>query len=231
MGIDTTKFLEGAAAMELACSPCSPVEKNPGVLLGILLGTLGKAGRDKVTIIASPGIHDVGAWLEQLLAESTGKDGKGLVPVDREKLGAPEVYGKDRVFVHVKLKDDTADDAAVEALASAGHPVIRIALNSAYDLGQEFLRWEIATAVAGSILGINAFNQPDVEASKIATKKLTTEFEEKGSLPRRNASVCGRWHFRVRRDQGDHAERLPLGTHSITQIRRLLRTARVHSDG
>jgi transaldolase/glucose-6-phosphate isomerase len=181
MGIDTTKFLEGAASMALACSSCSTVEKNPGVLLGILLGTLAKGGRDKVTIIASPGIHDVGAWLEQLLAESTGKDGKGLVPVDREKIGPPEVYGKDRVFVYARM--DATHDAAVDALAAAGQPVIRISLNSAYDLGQEFFRWEIATAVAGSILGINAFNQPDVEASKIATKKLTTEFEEKGSLP------------------------------------------------
>jgi len=185
MGIDTTKFLEGAANMELACSSCAAVEKNPGVLLGILLGTLAKGGRDKVTIIASPGIHDLGAWLEQLLAESTGKDGKGLVPVDREQLGAPEVYGKDRVFVYARLDSapDAGQDAGVEALAAAGHPVIRITLNSAYDLGQEFFRWEVATAVAGSILGINAFNQPDVEASKIATKKLTTEFEEKGSLP------------------------------------------------
>jgi transaldolase/glucose-6-phosphate isomerase len=185
MGIDTTKFLEGAAAMALACSPCSATEKNPGVLLGILLGALGKAGRDKVTIVASPGIHDLGAWLEQILAESTGKDGKGLVPVDREALGGPEVYGKDRVFVYARLESgaDSAQDRAVDALAASGQPVIRIALNSAYDLGQEFFRWEIATAVAGSILGINAFNQPDVEASKIATKKLTTEFEEKGSLP------------------------------------------------
>jgi transaldolase/glucose-6-phosphate isomerase len=185
MGIDTTKFLEGASNMALACSSCAPADKNPGVLLGLLLGTLAKGGRDKVTIVASPGIHDLGAWLEQLLAESTGKDGKGLVPVDREKLGGPEVYGKDRVFVYARLESaaDAAQDAAVGVLASAGQPVIRIILNSAYDLGQEFFRWEVATAVAGSILGINAFNQPDVEASKIATKKLTTEFEEKGSLP------------------------------------------------
>jgi transaldolase/glucose-6-phosphate isomerase len=185
MGIDTTKFLEGAAAMELACSPCSLGEKNPGVLLGVLLGTLAKGGRNKITIVASPGISDLGAWLEQLLAESTGKEGKGLVPVDREQLGAPEVYGKDRVFVYARLESgaDSAQDKAVEALAEAGQPVIRIVLKSAYDLGQEFFRWEVATAVAGSIIGINAFNQPDVEASKIATRKLTTEFEEKGSLP------------------------------------------------
>jgi transaldolase / glucose-6-phosphate isomerase len=127
----------------------------------------------------------LGAWLEQLLAESTGKDGKGLVPVDREALGAPGVYGKDRVFVYARLESapDAGQDAAIEALAAAGQPVIRISLKSAYDLGQEFFRWEVATAVAGAIIGINPFNQPDVEAAKIAAKKLTTEFEEKGSLP------------------------------------------------
>ena len=181
MGIDTTKLLEGASNMALACSSCASAEKNPGVLLGVLLGTLAKGGRDKVTIVASPGIHDLGAWLEQLLAESTGKDGKGLIPVDREALGGPEAYGKDRVFVYLRM--DATHDDAVEKLSEAGQPVVRIEIADAYGLGQEFFRWEFATAVAGSILGINAFNQPDVEASKIATKKLTTEYEEKGSLP------------------------------------------------
>ena len=172
--------------MALACSHCVPVEKNPGVLLGILLGTLAKAGRDKVTIVASPGIFDLGAWLEQLIAESTGKDGKGMIPVDREPLAGPEVYGSDRVFAYARLEQgaDAAQDKAMDALAKAGHPVIRIAVKDAYELGQEFFRWEIATAVAGSILGINAFNQPDVEASKIATRKLTDEYEKTGSLPK-----------------------------------------------
>ena len=191
MGIDAPKFLDRADAMALACSSCLPLEKNPGVVLGTILGTLAKAGRDKVTIVASPGIHDLGAWLEQLLAESTGKDGKGLIPVDREPLGAPEVYGKDRVFVYERLETapDAAQDRAVDALAAAGHPVIRIAVNEVYELGQEFFRWEIATAVAGSILGINAFNQPDVEASKIATRKLTEQFEATGSLPQESPTL------------------------------------------
>src|ERR1043166_3477813 len=186
MGIDAPKFLDAADAMALSCSSCMPVEKNPGVLLGILLGTLAQSGRDKVTIIASPGIYDLGARLEQLLAASTGKDGKGLIPVDREPLGSPDVYGNDRVFVYERLEStpDPAQDRGVEALASAGHPVIRIAVSNIYDLGQEFFRWEIAVAVAGSILGINPFNQPDVEASKIATRELTAEFEAKGSLPK-----------------------------------------------
>jgi len=161
------------------------VEENPGVLLGIIMGTAAKSGRDKITIITSPGISDLGAWMEQLIAESTGKQGKGIIPVDREELGAPEVYGSDRIFAYVRLESgaDAQQDAKVAALEKAGQPVVRIAMSDAYDLGQEFFRWEIATAVAGSILGINAFNQPDVEASKIVTKNLTSEYEKTGSLP------------------------------------------------
>ena len=185
MGIDAPKFLDQADVMAIACSSCLPVEKNPGAQLGLILGWAAKNGRDKVTLITSPGIWDFGAWLEQLLAESTGKDGKGIIPVDRERLGAPEVYGSDRVFAYIRLENgaDPAQDAAVDALAKAGHPVVRIALSDTYNLGQEMFRWEFATAVASSVIGINAFNQPDVEASKIATKKLTSEYEKTGSLP------------------------------------------------
>ena len=138
-----------------------------------------------MTLITSPGIHDLGAWLEQLLAESTGKQGKGLIPVDREQIGPPEVYGTDRLFVYVRLEPapDPKQDAAVGALEQAGLPVVRIELADAYDVGQEFFRWEIATAVAGAILGINPFDQPDVEASKVATRELTTAYERTGSLP------------------------------------------------
>jgi hypothetical protein len=185
MGLDTRKFLERTEEMVQACASCVPVEENPGVVLGLILGSAAKAGRDKVTIITSPGIFDLGAWLEQLLAESTGKQGKGIIPVDRESIGAPEVYGNDRVFAYLRLDSapDAQQDAQVAALEKACHPVVRIAVGDKYDLGQEFFRWEIATAVAGSILGINAFNQPDVEASKIATKSLTSEYEKSGSLP------------------------------------------------
>ena len=185
MGLDTKKFLERTEEMVEACASCVPVEENPGVVLGLILGSAAKAGRDKVTIITSPGIYDLGAWLEQLLAESTGKQGKGIIPVDRETIGAPDVYGNDRVFAYLRLDSapDAQQDAQVAALEKAGHPVVRIAVGDKYDLGQEFFRWEIATAVAGSILGINAFNQPDVEASKIATKSLTSEYEKSGSLP------------------------------------------------
>ena len=184
-GIDAPKFLDRADVMAIACSSCLPVDKNPGVVLGLILGVAAKNKRDKVTLIASPGVSDFGAWLEQLLAESTGKDGKGLIPVDREALGAPEVYGNDRVFAYIRLENgaDAAQDKAVDAIAKAGHPVVRIALADTYNLGQEMFRWEIATAVAGAVIGINPFNQPDVEASKIATRKLTTEYEKTGSLP------------------------------------------------
>src|SRR5260370_1046336 len=145
------------------CGATVTAAENPGVVLGAILGTAANNGRDKLTIIASPGISDLGAWLEQLLAESTGKDGKGIIPVDREHLGSPEVYGNDRVFAYLRLDaaPDQAQDAALEALEQAGHPVVRISLADIYDLGQEFFRWEIATAVAGSIIGINPFNQPD----------------------------------------------------------------------
>ena len=185
MGLDTKKFLERTEEMVEACASCVAVEENPGVVLGLILGSAAKAGRDKVTIITSPGIYDLGAWLEQLLAESTGKQGKGIIPVDRETIGAPDLYGNDRVFAYLRLDSapDAQQDAQVAALEKAGHPVVRIAVGDKYDLGQEFFRWEIATAVAGSILGINAFNQPDVEASKIATKSLTSEYEKSGSLP------------------------------------------------
>ena len=184
-GVDVPKFLDRGEEMVHACASVVPADENPGVILGAILGTLQKSGRDKVTVFASPGISDLGAWLEQLLAESTGKEGKGLIPVDRESIGAPEVYGKDRVFAYVRLEDgaDPKQDAGVSALEKAGQPVVRIQVANNYELGQEFFRWEIATAVAGSIIGINAFDQPDVEASKIETRKLTDEYEKSGSLP------------------------------------------------
>jgi len=185
MGLDTDKFLRRTEQMVQSCGRRVPVEENPGVMLGIILGTAAKNARDKVTIIASPGISDLGAWLEQLLAESTGKQGHGVIPVDREDLGSPEVYGNDRIFAYIRLDSgpDSAQDSKITAIEKSGQPVVRINIADAYDLGQEFFRWEIATAVAGSIIGINAFNQPDVEASKVATRTLTSEYEKTGRLP------------------------------------------------
>jgi glucose-6-phosphate isomerase len=184
-GVDIGKFLERAKKMVTACGASVPADQNPGVILGAILGTLAKGGRDKLTIFTSPGISDLGAWLEQLIAESTGKEGHGIIPVDRERLSSPEVYGNDRVFAYLRLESapDAKQDAAVAALEKAGQPVVRIAVPEIYDIAQEFFRWEIATAVAGSVIGINSFNQPDVEASKIVTRKLTEAYEQSGSLP------------------------------------------------
>lgn len=199
MGVDTGKFLNQTEIMVQACSSCVPPELNPGVTLGIILGTLAKAGRDKVTVIASPAISSLGAWLEQLMAESTGKahpksgQGTGLIPIDGEKAGSPDVYGNDRVFVYERLVTDPSkeQDAAIDALEKAGQPVVRVNVADKYDVGQEMFRWEIATAVAGSILGINAFNQPDVEEAKVAARSLMSYFTEKGSLPEEKAVLSG----------------------------------------
>jgi transaldolase / glucose-6-phosphate isomerase len=185
MGIDVPKFLKITKEMVDACGAKSDATANPGVILGAILGVAAKQGRDKLTIITSTGIFDLGAWLEQLIAESTGKTGRGIIPVDREKLGAPDEYGADRVFAYLRLESDSdkPQAAAVDALVKAGHPVVKIVLPDIYNLGQEFFRWEIATAVAGAIIGIDAFNQPDVEASKVETRKLTSEYEQTGKLP------------------------------------------------
>jgi transaldolase/glucose-6-phosphate isomerase len=185
IGIDVRGFLQSAARMVHSCSAYTPPAQNPGVQLGTILGVAGRHGKDKVTIIASPGIADLGAWLEQLIAESTGKEGKGLVPIDGESVGDAGVYGADRVFAYVSLTDSTdgAQDKQVAALEAAGEVVVRIGLNGHAEIAQQFFLWEFATAVAGSILGIDAFNQPDVEASKIKTRELTDAFNQTGKLP------------------------------------------------
>jgi transaldolase / glucose-6-phosphate isomerase len=185
MGLDVPRFLNAAEEMVHACAATVPAAENPGVVLGTILGVLANRGRDKVTLVTSPGIGDLGAWLEQLLAESTGKNGKGLIPIDGEPLGAPEMYGNDRVFIYLRLVSsaDASQDQAIDRLERAGHPVVRIAVDDPYQIAEEFFRWEIATAVAGSIIGIHPFNQPDVEASKVATRKLTAEYERTGALP------------------------------------------------
>lgn len=185
MGVDLPRFLDVAELMVRSCGIHVPPAENPGVALGVLLGAAAKAGRDKVTIVASKGIADFGAWLEQLVAESTGKHGKGLIPVDAEPLADPKAYGSDRLFAYLRLASnpDAAQDEAVDAIEAAGNPVVRIEVSDAYHIGQEFFRWEIATAVAGAIIGINPFDQPDVEASKVQTKELTSAYEKSGSLP------------------------------------------------
>jgi glucose-6-phosphate isomerase len=184
-GLHAGKLLDVAAAAVVEAK--QELNDNPAVELGLILGTAANAGRDKITILTSPEIYDMGAWLEQLIAESTGKLGKGITPVDREAIGAPQVYGNDRIFAYVKLlgTTDSSLDAGVAALAAAGHPVINIEISDLYDIFGQFFSWEIATAVAGSVMRINPFNQPDVESAKIETRTLTTAYEKTGTLPER----------------------------------------------
>ncbi len=187
IGLDCKRLLDTARQMARACGPDVPPEENPGVQLGVAMGIAAtRFRRDKVTIIASPRIADLGAWLEQLLAESTGKHGRGLVPVAAEPLAPPDHYGADRFFAYLELEGeaDPAQRAAMDALERAGHPVARITVRDAWHIGQEFFRWEMATAVAGAVLGINPFDQPDVEASKEKARALTDEYEKTGTLPR-----------------------------------------------
>jgi transaldolase/glucose-6-phosphate isomerase len=184
IGLDLARWVGAAQAMAERCRAGAALE-NPGVALGVALGVGAREGKDKLTLIVSPRIYDLGAWLEQLVAESTGKNGTAIIPVDREPLGPPTVYGTDRLFVYLRLTTtpDDAQDRAVESLVSAGASVLRIDVPDAYALAAEFFRWQIATAVAGAVLGINPFDQPDVEASKIETRKLTDDVEKTGRLP------------------------------------------------
>ncbi len=193
IGIDVERLLAEATRMAEECRR-EDAASNPGVALGVVIGEAARAGRDKLTIVASPGMAPLGAWLEQLVAESTGKNGTAVIPVDLEPRSDPSTYGKDRLFVYVRLASavEREQDAFVEQLNLAGQPVVQIDVRDAYALGQEFFRWEIATAVAGSVLGINPFDQPDVEASKLKTRALTDAFEREGALPTEEPVVADR---------------------------------------
>jgi len=184
MGLDVRKLLDRAERVVHACASVVPASENPGARLGAILGECAKAGRDKLTISADPRIASFGLWVEQLLAESTGKDGKGIVPVAGETLGSPSVYGDDRLFVHIGVERiDSETEAKLKALEAAGHPVVYRTLTDLYDLGEEFFLWEIATAFAGWRLGINPFDQPNVQESKDATKELLDTYARDGKLP------------------------------------------------
>ncbi|MGH9947126.1 MAG: bifunctional transaldolase/phosoglucose isomerase [Pyrinomonadaceae bacterium] len=180
MGIDVERILKSAKQMAESCRNEITTE-NSAAMLGLILGVCHKHGRDKLTIFTSQEIYDLGAWMEQLIAESTGKNGVAIIPVDREPLQPAVSYGSDRVFVHLKLKESD-DDLSLAELFAAGHPVIVIVIDDIYDIGAEFFRWEFVTAVAGSVMKINPFNQPDVESAKIEAKKITDEYEKTGSL-------------------------------------------------
>jgi transaldolase / glucose-6-phosphate isomerase len=182
MGVNVVGLLDRAIEMEHSCADSVPVESNPGAWLGAVMGKLATAGRNKLTLIMSPKVATFGYWVEQLLAESTGKEGKGIVPIEGEPVGKPGVYGDDRLFVYIRMDADTPH-RQVQALEKAGHPVVTLTMRDKYDLGGEFFRWEVATAIAGAILGIDAFDQPNVQESKDNTRQVLGTFKQKGKLP------------------------------------------------
>jgi transaldolase/glucose-6-phosphate isomerase len=183
IGADIKSMLSSARQMENSCNGI-PAASNPGISLGVVLGICQRHGRDKVTFVLSSSLRSFGFWVEQLLAESTGKEGRGLIPVNGEKLGAPEIYGGDRIFIHLYMDSDNneAEEAKVKALEKAGHPIVRIRLANKIALGGEYYRWEIAAAIAGKIIGINPFDQPNVEESKKNTAQLLEGWEKQGSF-------------------------------------------------
>jgi glucose-6-phosphate isomerase len=181
IGADLDALLHRGAAMARRCE--APCAENPGAVLGAVIGALANMGRDKLTLLPSPPIAPFGAWVEQLLAESTGKEGKGILPVDGEMLLAPEAYGRDRLFVHMGVKDDRSPRDQIRAIEEAGQPVVMRFLVDPYDIGAEIFLWEMATAVAGCVLGINPFDQPNVESAKVSARGMVAAFQKEGTLP------------------------------------------------
>jgi len=190
IGLDLSKLIDRADRMREETFSNVTVQENPGAWLGAVMGVLAQQGRDKLTLVTSPSIGSFGLWVEQLIAESTGKEGLGIIPVAGEPLTSPNHYGGDRLFVYLRLDGDNNDesDRAVQAIQESGQPLVRLNLMDKYDVGAEFFRWEMATAVAGSILGINPFDQPNVQAAKDMTDSVLGQFERSGELPPMEAS-------------------------------------------
>jgi transaldolase/glucose-6-phosphate isomerase len=191
VGVDVALLLVRAVAAVRGCEPCEEAGDNLALQLGAIMGELAMAGRDKLTFVASPPISSFGDWVEQLIAESTGKEGRGILPVVDEPVGPPDVYGDDRLFVYLRFEGDDTHDAAIQALEDAGYPVVRVHLRDLYDLGGQFFIWELATAVAGHRLGINPFDQPNVESAKVLARKMVTEYAEEGILPSQTPALAG----------------------------------------
>jgi hypothetical protein len=183
MGVDLERLLKRAQAMMTACRVENPEQENPASWLGAILGTFWERGQDKVTFAISPAIAEFGAWVEQLIAESLGKRGKGILPVVGEPLGPPEVYGDDRLFVHLALAGDESHDPALATLEAAGQPLVRLDLRDVYDVAAQMVLWEMAVAVTGHLMDINPFDQPNVEAAKVLARQMVQRYREQGSLP------------------------------------------------
>ena len=187
MGLDLSGLLAWGRGMALLCGPTNAIGQNPGVALGIVMGSAARSGRDKLTLITGPRLRPFGLWVEQLIAESTGKRGTGIVPVAGEPLGSPDLYGDDRLFVRLRLHggdpEEHERDGKVERLRAAGHPIVTIRLVEPLGVGAEFVRWEIATVTAGAILGINPFDEPNVQQAKDAAKALLRRYASEGRLP------------------------------------------------
>jgi glucose-6-phosphate isomerase/CheY-like chemotaxis protein len=191
VGVDVPRLLDCAAVMASGCGPHVATEKNPAARLGTILGKLAEAGRDKVTFAISPTIASFGDWVEQLIAESIGKEGKGILPVVGEPLGTVAAYGFDRLFVHLRLEGDETHDVALSVLEAGRQPVVRLHLRDLYNLGGQMFLWELATAVAGYHLGINPFDQPNVESAKVQARRMIAEYKEKGTLPALAPALTG----------------------------------------
>jgi len=183
LGMDLPRLLDRGLAMAHACGPDVPAGENPAAWLGAILAELATAGRDKATLVFSPRIASFGDWVEQLIAESTGKEGRGIIPIVGDPLGPPAAYGDDRLFLYLHLDGDDTCESALAALEKAGQPVVRLCLQDVYDLGAQFFLWEMAVAIAGHCLGINPFDQPDVESAKVRARDMVSQYKGKGSLP------------------------------------------------
>jgi glucose-6-phosphate isomerase/transaldolase/glucose-6-phosphate isomerase len=201
LGIDVTRLLTRATVMAQACRIQPPLGQNPGADLGATMASLAQAGRNKITLIASPQITTFGLWAEQLLAESTGKEGTGLIPVANEPIVSPTAYGTDRLFVYLRLKGDRNRqlDRQIAGLARQGHPVLTLTLQDRYDLAGEFFRWEVATAVAGHLLGIHPFDQPNVQESKDNTARVLATIQSTGRLPKQTRATAARAAAQLKR--------------------------------
>lgn len=225
-GIDIKMLLQRANQMQESCAPCVNIFENPGIWLGALIGICALQGRDKLTFITSPSINSYGLWVEQLLAESTGKEGKGIIPIIGEPQINPDHYGRDRVFVYLRMDEDDnlKTDRFIKKLELSGQPVIQLTLRDQMDLGAQFFRWEMATAVAGAVLGINPFDQPDVQATKEASKQILKDINDRGGISKVESDQnMKRWLSGIRR--GDYLaimqymEQTPAVDRTINRLR------------